>query len=121
MIKIEQAPQQVSSRDNSLSSTGSSSLISSAIEANFVALLPKRDRRIECVYWTFEKNILRIWTIIGRPDFEFEKKIYSAQLKFMEYFSEYVDMEFDFSVIYRFGKSIEDLRPVNAQILPTVA
>lgn len=106
--------------DRTVDRTGSSALVSSALEQNFISLLPTQDRRIERVYWAFEKSILRIWTVIDRPDFDFEKKIYSAQLKFMEYFSDYTDMEFDFSVIYRYGKNVEDIRPVNAtQVLPS--
>lgn len=96
-------------------SFSSSKYISSAIEENFITLIP-RDERIERVFWAFETHMLRIWTVIDRPDFEFEKKIYTAQLNFMDLLPE---VECDFSVIYRFGKSFDNLKPTSAiQIFP---
>jgi len=95
--------------------SSSSKFVSSEIQLNFLALLPN-DPRIERVYWAFEQQILRIWTVVDTPDFQFEKKIYAAQLRFMDHFPE---LETDFCVIYRFGKSFDRLRPSSAhQILP---
>jgi hypothetical protein len=88
----------------------SSEFVSSAIEDNFVNLLPK-DERIERVFWAFENETLRIWTVIDRPDFEFETKIYDAQLGFMDLIPE---LGCDFSVIYRFDKPLSSLKPTTA-------
>jgi hypothetical protein len=88
----------------------SSGFVSSALEDNFVNLLPK-DERIERVFWAFENEVLRIWTVIDTPDFEFETKIYDAQLGFMDLIPE---LGCDFSVIYRFGKPLNSLKPTTA-------
>jgi hypothetical protein len=88
----------------------SSGFVSSALEDNFVNLLPK-DERIERVFWAFENEVLRIWTVIDNPDFEFETKIYDAQLSFMDLIPE---LGCDFSVIYRFGKPVSSLKPTTA-------
>lgn len=88
----------------------SSGFVSSALEDNFVNLLPKDDR-IERVFWAFENEILRIWTVIEKPDFDFEAKIYDAQLAFMDLIPE---LDCDFSVIYRFGKPVGELKSTTA-------
>ena len=62
------------------------------------------DPRIERVYGALEGAAVRIWTIIDHPDYEFEKSIYEAQLRFMDASRE---LDCDFSVIYRLGKPIE--------------
>lgn len=87
-----------------------SRFVSSAIEDNFVALLP-HSPRIERVFWAFENETLRIWTVIDTPDFTFETKIYDAQLKFMDLMPE---IGCDFTVIYRYGKPIDTLKPTTA-------
>ena len=81
-----------------------SSTVTHSLAKFFVSKLPE-DPRIERVYWAFEGAVLRIWTIIDHPDYEFEKIIYEAQLQFMDTFPE---LECDFSVIYRLGKPLED-------------
>lgn len=82
-------------------------LITQTLGDSFVSFLP-RDPRIERVYWTFEGPVLRIWTVIDQPDFSLESPIYDAQLKFMDKFPE---LECDFSVNYRFGKTLEEVKP----------
>ena len=81
-------------------------LITQTLGDSFVSLLPL-DPRIERVYWAFEGPVLRIWTIIDQPDFSLESPIYDAQLKFMDKFPE---LECDFSVNYRFGKTLEEVK-----------
>ena len=100
-----------------LNTDTSTSLVSTEIEKNFYALLP-RDQRIERVYWDFEHDILRIWSIVDRPNFELEKQIYAAQSKFMDIFPE---LECDFSVVYRFGKPHEHLKPMTAKQIYTAS
>lgn len=77
------------------------------LEQFFVKRLPK-DSRVEHVYWFSENDTLKIWTVIPEPDFSLERPIYEAQTFFMEKFPEY---ECDFSVIYRFGKSLSNIKP----------
>ncbi|MGH7331870.1 MAG: hypothetical protein ACREKS_03805 [Candidatus Rokuibacteriota bacterium] len=72
----------------------------------FVSLLPK-DSRIENVYWFSEDDVLKVWTVIPEPDFSLEKPIYEAQMVFIEK----TEYECDFSVIYRFGKNLNDIKP----------
>ena len=81
-----------------------SSTVTHSLARFFVWRLPE-DPRIERVYWAFEGSVLKIWTIINQPDFEFEKSIYETQFRFMDAFP---DVECDFSVIYRLGKPLED-------------
>lgn len=73
----------------------------------FVSLLPN-DPRIEHVYWFAEDDVLKVWTVIPEPDFSLERPLYEGQVFFMEKFPEY---DCDFSVIYRFGKSLDDIKP----------
>lgn len=80
----------------------------------FVSFLPV-DPRIENVYWISGGSVLRIWTIIDTPDYVLERPIYEAQLRFMDKFP---DLECDFSVIYRFGKPVEEIRPEGAALVP---
>ncbi len=79
----------------------------------FAGLLPK-DVRIEHVYWFSEEETLKVWTVIPEPDFGLERPLYEAQAFFMDRFPEY---ECDFSVIYRFGKSIDDIKPQGAHVV----
>ena len=79
----------------------------------FVSKLPE-DPRIERVYWAREGAIVKIWTIIDHPDYEFEQSIYEAQLGFMDAFR---DLECDFSVIYRPGKPVEYFKMEGATLV----
>ena len=78
-----------------------------------MGLLPK-DCRIEHVYWFSEDEIMRIWAVIPGPDFSLEQPIYEAQMAFVQAFPEY---ECDFNVIYRFGKSVDDIKPRGANVV----
>jgi len=90
-----------------------SSTVTHSLAKFFLSKLPD-DLRIERVYWAFEGTVLRIWTILDHPDYEFEKIIYEAQLQFMDTFP---DLECDFSVIYRLGKSVENLKIEGAMLV----
>ncbi len=90
-----------------------STLVTHSLERFFVEKLP-RDSRIEHVYWDSEDDVLKIWTIIPEPDFELEEPIYEAQMAFMDRFPQY---QCDFSVIYRFGKPLDDIRPQGASLI----
>jgi hypothetical protein len=90
-----------------------SSTVTHSLAEFFVSKLPK-DPRIERVYWALAGTVVRIWTIIDYPDYEFEKWIYKAQLGFMDAFRE---LECDFSVIYRLGKPVEYFKIEGAMLV----
>jgi hypothetical protein len=87
-----------------------SSTVADSVGKYFASLLPT-DQRIDQIFWAFEGDLLRIWTIIDRPDFQLEIPIYDAQLQFMDRFPE---LECDFSVIYKFGKPLDALAPTGS-------
>jgi hypothetical protein len=89
-----------------------SSTINDSLAKYFLSLVPA-EAQIERVYWTFEGVILRIWIIMDHPDYKAEVPIYDAELRFMDRFPE---LEFDFSIIYRFGKAIEQIAPTDANL-----
>ena len=78
----------------------------------FVTLL-KPESGIERVFWSFEKSMFRVWTVIDRPDMHLEEKVYQAQLAFLDRMP---DLECDFSVIFRFGKDFSEIRPQGSVI-----
>jgi hypothetical protein len=88
-----------------------STLITHSLERFFLERLPK-DQRIEHVYWDSEDDVLKIWTIIPEPDLALETPIYKAQMEFIEKFPQY---QCDFSVIYRFGKPLNEVSPQGAR------
>jgi hypothetical protein len=88
-------------------------LVTHSLERFFVEKLP-HDPRDEHVYWDSEDDVLKIWTIIPEPDFELEEPIYAAQMAFMDRFPRY---QCDFSVIYRFGKPLDDVSPQGARLI----
>ena len=90
---------------------GVATTVTHSLAKAFVDRLPK-DKRIEHVYWFSEEDTLKIWTVIPEPDFALEEPLYEAQMFFMEKFPEY---ECDFSVIYRFGKTLQDIQPQGAR------
>ena len=83
---------------------------------DFVSHLPE-DPKIQAVFWAFEKETLRIWTIITEPDLSLENEITGSQLKFID---QYPNLEYDFSVIYSFGKDIKDLHPDGSLLVEKV-
>ncbi len=87
------------------------STVSNSLGKFFVSFLP-RDARIRDVLWAFEPHLLlRVWTVIDEPDFEFEKYIYEAERSFLDKID---DVACDFSIVYAFGKPISDIRPTGA-------
>jgi hypothetical protein len=86
------------------------STVTHSLARFFVSFLPQ-DKRIRDVMWAFERPVLRIWTIIDEPDFQLEQPIYEAQRRFMDKLD---DVPCDFSVVYAFGKPIEEIRPTGA-------
>lgn len=66
---------------------------------------------VELVFWRAEENRVRVWTVMDEPRLEVENQIYDAQLQFMDLFPEIL---FDFAVIFRQGKSREQILPSGA-------
>jgi hypothetical protein len=86
--------------------------VTGTLEDFFVALLPN-DARVEHVYWEWQMDdIIRVWIVIPDPDFSLEAPIYDAQMDFMQKFPKFAC---DFYIIYRFGKTLESIRPQNAR------
>jgi hypothetical protein len=80
---------------------------------NFKILLPKNPK-IQAVFWSFEEETIRIWTIITEPDNALEEQITQAQMSLMD---QYPHLEYDFSVIYSFGKPLGVLKPDEAKVV----
>ena len=59
------------------------STVTDSLGAFFMSLLPD-DARILGVYWMFEGEVLRVWTVIDDVDFDLESPIYDAQVRFLE-------------------------------------
>ena len=83
---------------------------------SFLPLLPESES-IKGVYWAHEESTVRIWTVIDEPNDVLEEQIYKAQLRFMD---SHVHLYWDFSVIYRFGKSMQTIIPTDAIKVETV-
>jgi hypothetical protein len=87
------------------------STVSNSLGKFFVSFLP-RDARIRDVLWAFEPHfLLRVWTVVDEPDFEFEKYIYEAERRFLDKVD---DVACDFTIVYAFGKPISEIRPTGA-------
>lgn len=85
--------------------------VSNSLGKFFVSFLPQ-DARIRDVLWAFEPPfLLRVWTVVDEPDFEFEKHIYEAERSFL---GKIDDVACDFTIVYAFGKLISDIRPTGA-------
>lgn len=87
--------------------------ISGLISEFFVEALPD-DPRIERVLWDSEDDVLRVWTVTSESDFALEEPIYKAQMEFIERFP---TLLCDFLVIYRYGKTLDDIAPQGAHLL----
>lgn len=94
-----------------------SSTDTDSLAAFYASLLPP-DPRIESVHWASEASSLTAWTVIDVPDDEIERPIYAAQMQFMDRFPE---IDCDFTVLYRFGKPQEQIRPSEGIPVPPQA
>ncbi len=92
------------------------STLTDLLSKGFLALLPS-DPRVECVYWSCEDSLLRIWTVIDGPDSRLEEQIYDSQLQFMD---RYPHLECDFSVVFRSGRLLEAIRPEGAKLVSRI-
>jgi hypothetical protein len=83
------------------------------LEQYFMSLLPQ-DPHIEHIYSNWNEDVLRIWIVIPEPDFKVEAPIYEAQMNFIQKIR---DCACDFRVIYRFGRSLESIRPQHTTLV----
>ena len=75
--------------------------------AEFAAMLPAASG-VEGVYWADDRGVLRIFTVVERPDFDLEAPIYDAELRFMRRFP---DLRCDFLVVARGDQPLEHVIP----------
>lgn len=87
------------------------SKVSGSLAESFLSLVPTPEK-LDGVFWAIEDSVLRIWTFIDRPDDAIEEPVYHAQMRFMEIFP---GLACDFSVIYRFGKPLNEITPAGAR------
>ena len=71
---------------------------------------------VESVYVVEKEDVVDIWTVIDEGDLDLEEKIAEAQCELMRIRRE---LDFDFMVIPRFGREIEELLPSDSrQVYP---
>ena len=69
---------------------------------------------VECVFLSLENYSVDIWTVINKLDREIRKKIYDVEYNILGIIS---DFHFDFHVICRNDRDIEELYPSNAKMI----
>lgn len=67
-----------------------------------------RIRQIEHVVSRVEDGIVKLWAIIDQPDVNVENQVYDTQLTLMDDFPETL---FDFYIIFRQGRSLDEVNP----------
>lgn len=81
---------------------------------NFVAEKFLTIPEVEYVLFSLENDSMDIWTVINNLDREIRKKIYEVEYDILDIIKGF---EFDFHVICRNDRSIEELYPSNAKII----
>jgi hypothetical protein len=69
---------------------------------------------VEYVFLSIEKDSMDIWTVINKLDREIRKKIYDVEYDILDIIKGF---EFDFHVICRNNRTIEELYPSNARMI----
>jgi len=81
---------------------------------NFIAekffIIPE----VEYVFLSLENDSINIWTVINRLDREVRKNIYDVEYDILEILK---DFQFDFHVICRNDRNIEEFYPSNARMI----
>lgn len=70
--------------------------------------------KVEFVFFSIEKDSIEIWTVINELDRAVRKKIYNVEYSILELFREFA---FDFHVLCRYDRDINEIRPSNAKII----
>ena len=86
-------------------------IVSASLADFFVTFLPCEDSRLKAVFWQFEGAMLRVWTIISSDDFEFEKRIYSAEKSFLTRFQ---NVQSDFYVVFQEDRDLAEVTPADS-------
>jgi hypothetical protein len=81
---------------------------------NFVAEKFLTIPEVEYVLLSLENNSIDIWTVINKLDREIRKKIYDVEYDILDIIK---DFQFDFHVICRNDRSIEELYPSKAGMI----
>jgi hypothetical protein len=72
--------------------------------------------KVKKVFWAFEADYLRVWTVIDGPNEEVQEKIYQAELEFMDTFPK---ITCDFVVLFQPNDECAVVRPQSAyQVYP---
>lgn len=82
--------------------------------ANFVAEKFINIPGVEYVFLSLENDSIDIWTVINKLNREIRKKIYDVEFDILDIIR---DFNFNFHVICRNDRSIEDLYPSNAKMI----
>lgn len=69
---------------------------------------------VEAVFISLEKKSINIWTVINKLDRAIRGKIYDVEYEILATLQ---DFQFDFHVICRDGRGIEEVRPSNTEML----
>lgn len=75
---------------------------------NYISRKLSENAAIEYIFTFKENNILHVWIVINKLDREARDKIYDIEYTILEHFK---DIYFDFHVIYRDDRDINDLFP----------
>lgn len=81
---------------------------------NFVAEKIFTVPKVEYVLLSLENDSIDIWTVINKLDREIRKKIYDVEYDILDIIKGF---QFDFHVICRNDRSIEELYPSNARMI----
>jgi hypothetical protein len=81
---------------------------------NFVAEKFLTIPQVEYVFLSFEKDSMDIWTVINKFDRQIRAKIYDVEYDILDIIKGF---EFDFHVICRNNRSIQELYPSNTRII----
>jgi hypothetical protein len=69
---------------------------------------------VECIFFSIENGLIEIRTVINKYDKEVAKNIYTAEYDLLETFN---DILFDFYIIYRNNRHINDIYPPESVII----
>lgn len=69
---------------------------------------------VECIFFSIENDLIEVRTVINKYDKEIAKNIYAAECDLIEILRDYV---FDFLIIYREEREINDICPSESIII----
>jgi len=69
---------------------------------------------VECIFLSIENDLINVRTVINKYDKKIAKNIYTAEYDLLEIFKDYF---FDFLIIYREDREIDDICPSESVII----